>query len=88
VITEIAEPVTREARERAVFTPEQQKAFDRAFRKREAKLRRHYADDMLDMADLLTQLLVICGERIELNERNEISKELEEIRKEYGDKHE
>jgi hypothetical protein len=80
-------PVVRD--ERAEFTPQQQRAFDRAFRKREAKLRREYAGmrrDLLDTVALAAQLLDRCRDRIGPDDQQMITEGLEAIRKEYQER--
>lgn len=79
------------ARKVPAFTPEQQEAFDRAFRKREAKLRLEFEGtrkDLLDTAELTGQLLERCRDRMSVDDQRAISEGLAAIRKEYdGDKH-
>ena len=75
--------------ERLTFTAEQQKVFDRAFSKREAKLRRE-ADamrkDLLDTIGVTHQLLGICSDRISVADERAIRGGLNDIRLAYGGK--
>lgn len=73
-----------------LFTEEQQKRFDRAFGKREAKLRAEYEQkiarmtiDLLDAADLLRQLLPICQGRIDPQTAAQIQRGVNDIQLEY-----
>jgi hypothetical protein len=73
--------------ERVRLTPEQQKAFDRAFRKREAKVRAESAamlKDLLDTCEVTHQLLGICSDRISVADQRAIRTELNDIRLAYG----
>lgn len=74
---------------RVEFTPEQQEAFDRAFRKREAKLRREFEKmraDLLDTAEVTSQLLNRCKDRISLEDARAIRAGLKAIWFEYQEK--
>ncbi len=73
-----------------IFNAEQQKRFDRAFGKREAKLRSEYEPklarvigDLLDTAGLLEQLLERCGDRLSPEDVTSIRRGIEEIRSEH-----
>jgi hypothetical protein len=73
--------------ERVRLTPEQQEAFDRAFRKREAKVRAESAamrKDLLDTLEVTHQLLGFCSDRISVADQRAIRNELNAIRLAYG----
>lgn len=73
-------------RSRAQFTPEQQLVFNRAFAKREAKLRRELEPmrrDLLETCALTAQLLGRCLDRISQGDALAITTGLREIEREY-----
>jgi hypothetical protein len=73
--------------ERVRLTPEQQEAFDRAFRKREAKVRAEseaMRKDLLDTLEVTHQLLGFCSDRISVADQRAIRNELNAIRLAYG----
>jgi len=72
-----------------LFTEEQQKAFDRAFAKRERKLRAEYDPllrDLLDLAEVVRHLLVRCKDRISLEDECSIRDGLQAICREHGER--
>ncbi|MFL6306893.1 MAG: hypothetical protein ACJ72H_25455 [Candidatus Sulfotelmatobacter sp.] len=72
--------------ERARFTPEQQEAFDRAFRKRERKLRGEYEamrTDFFETIQITQQLLERCKDRISCEDECAIRDGLQAMRKDY-----
>jgi hypothetical protein len=72
--------------ERARFTPEQQEAFDRAFRKRERKLRGEYEamrTDFFETIQITQQLLERCKDRISVEDECAIRDGLQAMRKDY-----
>jgi hypothetical protein len=72
---------------RPQLTPEVQKIFDRAFGKKEGKLRRELEmmrRDLLETTALTGQLLDRCRDRISLEDQRAIRSGLEAIRSEYS----
>ena len=72
--------------QRVRLTPEQQKVFDRAFSKRERKLRLEFdamRKDLFETLALTTQLLERCGDLISLSDQRAIRSGLNAIRLEY-----
>jgi hypothetical protein len=74
-----------------LFNFHQQKAFDRAFAKREAKLRAEYEEklsrsnaDLLETVTLAYRLLKKCDDRMSRTDAREIEVGLLEITREYG----
>jgi hypothetical protein len=80
-------PPSKPRHERVRLSPEAQQAFDRAFRKREAKIRAESAamlKDLLDTCEVLHQLLGICSDRISVADQRAIRNALNDIRLAYG----
>ena len=80
-------PATR--RLEPLFNPEQQKAFDKAFRKREAKIRAEYEPmlrDLLDTVEVTQQLLERCKDRISTEDECSIRDGLQAIRRDHVEK--
>src|ERR1017187_5371120 len=78
---------TRNIVERPHFNPAQQKAFDRAFARKEGKLRRELEamrKDLLETVALTGQLLDRCRDRISVEDQRAIRSGLEAIRSEYS----
>jgi|ERR1017187_3550978 hypothetical protein len=74
------------APERATFTAVQQKAFDRAFSRKEGKLRRELEamrKDLLETVALMAQLLERCRDRISRQDATAITTGLCAIEREY-----
>jgi len=72
--------------QRVIFTPEQQKVFDRAFAKRERKLRVEFdamRKDLFETVALTGQLLERCSDRISLSDQRAIRSGLNAICLEY-----
>jgi hypothetical protein len=74
-----------------LFDEDQQKAFDRAFHKREGKLRAEYEEkssrsisDLLETVTLAYRLLKKCDDRMSRTDAREIEVGLLEITREYG----
>jgi len=68
-----------------LFSEEQQRVFDRAFAKRERKLRAEYdliLRDLLELAEVVRHLLVRCKDRISAEDECSISDGLQAIRRE------
>jgi hypothetical protein len=83
------EPFYRGMPSRAHFTPDQQKVFDRAFAKREAKIRGQYErmrKDLFDTCALTLQLLERCGDRMSIEDQRAILTGLNAIRLEYEER--
>jgi len=79
----------RPRHDRVRFTPQQQEAFDKAFRRREAKLRQRYEPiirDLMDTVEVTQQLLERCKDRICAEDQVAILDGLQAMRKEYGEK--
>lgn len=79
----------KELRKELLFSPEQQKAFDRAFGKREAKIRQQCEErlhsviqDLLELAALTEQILSRCQD-LDPQDAEDIRHGLQEIRSEY-----
>ena len=72
--------------ERVRLTPEVQEIFDRAFRKRERKIRGEYEvmkKDFFETIEVTTQLLERCKDRISVEDECAIRDGLQAMRKEY-----
>lgn len=70
----------------SLFTPDQQKAFDKAFAKREAKIRGEFEQmrtDLLETIALTGQLLDRCRDRISAEDQRAIRSGLQAIWTEY-----
>jgi hypothetical protein len=83
------EPFYRGMPSRVHFTTDQQKVFDRAFAKREAKIRGQYEPmrkDLLDTCALTAQLLERCGDRMSIEDQRAILNGLNAIRLEYEER--
>jgi argininosuccinate lyase len=77
------------AKREPLFNAEQQKAFDKAFAKRERKLREEYGrmrEDLLDTVAVTAQLLEICRDRVSVEDESSIRDGLVEIKREYQEK--
>jgi hypothetical protein len=71
-----------------LFNPEQQQAFDKAFRKREAKIHREYESmlrDLRDTVEVTQHLLERCKDRIGLEDECLIRDGLQAIHDEYSE---
>lgn len=78
------QPKPRE--KRVPFTPEQQKTFDRAFARREAKIRHEQEAmrrDLFETVALTAQLLERCSDRVSLSDQRAIRSGLNAICLEY-----
>jgi hypothetical protein len=77
----------RQPKGEPLFNQEQQKAFDKAFSRRERKIRavsEAMRKDLLDTLEVTHQLLGICGDRIAVADQRAIRNELNNIRLAYG----
>jgi len=89
MITEVEQAQSEGAKPRntrVTLTPEVQEVFDRAFRKREAKIRREYEAmrrDFIESLEVMGQLLERCKDRISVEDECLIRDGLKAMRKEY-----
>jgi hypothetical protein len=90
-VAEIEQAPVREEDRRPLFTPEQQKAFDRAFARREAKLRREHEaklalmrNDLSETVAIAKQLLERCADRVSREDAKTIRQGLMEIKEAHG----
>jgi len=82
-------PEQKPRREPVRLTPEQQKVFDREWSKRERKLRERFEgmrEDLLELTELAQDMLVICKDRMTVEEGCELRDELRKVRMEYKEK--